>query len=92
MAADSGPWCLMIERNCANPLCSQVLEDFGRGKLFVFEAPLDDVGETGEQCHAAKYFWLCQDCASVMTLMSDLGQEPVVICLGTEQYVHLGTA
>jgi len=81
-----------MEGKCANPLCSQVLEGFGKGRLFVFEAPLGHEHVFGATGNVAEYFWLCQDCASTMTLISDVGQEPVVICLDTEQLLGAGTA
>ncbi len=81
-----------MERRCANPLCSQVLQHFTEGKLFIFERSLDYPAEPGEPGHDAEYFWLCQHCASMMTIISDKGQEPTVVCLGTEQFLSAGTA
>ncbi len=81
-----------MEHRCANPLCSQVLRPFSEGKFFIFERPLEYPGEPGDSSHDAEYFWLCQDCASIMTIISDKGREPTVICLGTEQFLSAGTA
>jgi hypothetical protein len=61
---------------CANPSCSASFRYFHQGKLFRMET------ETSEDDRArraplsktpakAEFFWLCDDCASAMTLEYD---------------------
>ncbi len=54
---------------CTNPGCSHVFRYFGAGKLFRLKR------KRGQMEH----FWLCPDCAPLMTIAVEPDGKPVVI-------------
>jgi hypothetical protein len=64
---------------CANPLCSASFRYFHQGKLFRIETSVTtgpsngSMGNVNEGKPAARveFFWLCDSCASQMTLEHD---------------------
>ena len=65
---------------CANPSCSNQFLYLHRGKLF--RADLQATSEVGagpaspqakKPPRRAEYYWLCEDCASTMTLVLEQG-------------------
>ena len=61
---------------CANPSCSASFRYFHQGKLFRMEMEMvaDDSGEApgaGKIVRRTEFFWLCDTCASEMTLEYD---------------------
>jgi len=53
------------------------------GKLFLFQSvPLDaGDGDFQERVHVVEHFWLCRECASSMTVVSQDGGSPTVVPL-----------
>jgi hypothetical protein len=72
---------------CANPKCSAVFRYLHEGKLFEFEVrSLDDlslearsVNGHAKPSQEVECFWLCDSCASTMTLVREPGTHAVVI-------------
>jgi len=71
---------------CANPRCSAVFRYLQRGKLFGHEVPSPKSDETASNSEfrmssrKIEFFWLCDDCASTMTLIFRKGEisvEPI---------------
>ena len=67
---------------CANPGCSATFLYLSRGKLFRWETGGGATGESqtmdnGQQAKSAgrriEFFWLCEDCASSVTLIFEKG-------------------
>jgi hypothetical protein len=66
---------------CANPDCSEHFLYFRRGKLFRWDGQATNLASSqfGEDPAVRKpprrveFFWLCEDCASRMTLTFDKG-------------------
>ena len=64
---------------CANPDCSASFRYFHQGKLFRVETStrlerrraLGRDGEPGKPMRRLEFFWLCEDCATRMTLVFD---------------------
>lgn len=83
---------LMLTK-CANPSCEQEFQYDCGGELFLFEpeSVLHD-GKLQKQTYPTEYFWLCQQCASMMTIISDSGATAVVIPLGSAELLKFGTA
>jgi hypothetical protein len=63
---------------CANPNCSRAFHYLSEGKLFQLElasgSPVH-AGESGQRKRPRRleFFWLCNDCAAQMTLISAPG-------------------
>ena len=63
---------------CANPSCSASFRYFHQGKLFRMEmetlgdqpADSEEVTSSGRIVRRTEFFWLCDRCASEMTLES----------------------
>lgn len=53
---------------CVNPFCNRPSRDLERGKLFVIEFPHRVMGELTPQLARREEFWLCEDCARLMTI------------------------
>jgi hypothetical protein len=59
---------------CANPACHNPFRKLSQGKLFLVETePLEgsDLRRTswkGKSSHRVEYYWLCDQCAFVLTL------------------------
>ena len=64
---------------CANPSCAAMFRYFRGGKLFVLASnsrAMMHEGDFREHGCATEYFWLCQECASTMTIISDGSIKP----------------
>lgn len=65
---------------CANPDCVRPFRRLAEGKLFLIEiAGACPSGRTaarwdGQTLHRVEHFWLCEQCASVLTLSFDKGR------------------
>lgn len=71
---------------CANPDCAASFHYLGQGKLYEIRSSEPQV--TGPQLIAPKKaagrserFWLCNDCASVMTLAVDASRKIILLPL-----------
>jgi len=58
---------------CANPSCTASFRYFHQGKLFRMEVETSDPDEAvlthaGKSVRRAEFFWLCDRCATQMTL------------------------
>jgi len=63
-----------VLKKCANPKCSAPFQYLREGRLFrlVFEVPIEGTGSSGaRQVRRGERFWLCGDCSSKFTLVSD---------------------
>ncbi len=60
---------------CANPQCSHVFRYFGTGKLY----RLTDRQQHGKGANNLEHFWLCANCAPMMTIAVEPTGKPVVI-------------
>lgn len=62
---------------CANPECTASFRYFHHGKLFRLEssAASSADGENGMNPHAPRleFFWLCDQCAAILTLTFEKG-------------------
>ncbi|MBS1850343.1 MAG: hypothetical protein JST79_05490 [Acidobacteria bacterium] len=64
---------------CANPDCSERFLYMRDGKLFRFDPPdhqpgMPEFSGTGKKAPGrTEYFWLCRNCATVLTLISIKG-------------------
>ena len=76
--------------HCANPQCSKPFLRLGQGKLFLVES--DGVAKSGELRAApsppmrfpprrVERYWLCDQCALVLTLVHDRSQGIVLLPL-----------
>ena len=69
---------------CANPECSRSFRNLAEGKLFLIEtngtAPALR-GWDGPAARRVEHFWLCELCASVLTLSFDKGRGMVTVPL-----------
>jgi|GraSoiStandDraft_24_1057298.scaffolds.fasta_scaffold301164_1 hypothetical protein len=80
---------------CANPSCNETLDFSHRGALFLFgrEADAMDPGCCApDDSDSVESFWLCDECASSMTIISDRGGSPVIINLLRDECQQIGTA
>jgi len=68
---------------CANPDCVRPFRKLTEGKLFLIE--INGSGQTagwdGQTPHRIEHFWLCQQCASVLTLSFEKGRGMVTVPL-----------
>ena len=63
---------IIVVQKCANPSCSVTFRRLGDGRLFVVEA----AGEGHPR--QPKYFWLCNSCSRIMTVVKKGNQSSVV--------------
>jgi len=72
---------------CANPDCVRPFRKLTEGKLFLIEINGScPPGQTaakwdGQTPHRIEHFWLCQQCASVLTLSFEKGRGMVTVPL-----------
>ena len=72
---------------CANPTCLNPFRKLSEGRLFLVEMEITDpVGRVraradGRAPHRIEHFWLCKDCAAVLTLSFERGQGVVTVPL-----------
>ncbi|MCU1295873.1 MAG: hypothetical protein JWO91_151 [Acidobacteriaceae bacterium] len=75
----SANWDVFMVSECANPECSAVFLYLGVGKLFPVEMQPAELRQSGFQCETGikkpmrrvEFFWLCDTCATRMTLIFD---------------------
>ena len=63
----------MVEK-CANPACSVTFHRLGEGRLFIKEVRGDPRDSRRSSRHT-RYFWLCDSCRRIMTIVSETGKE-----------------
>ncbi|HTZ98087.1 MAG TPA: hypothetical protein VMB18_16920 [Terriglobales bacterium] len=72
---------------CANPTCLNPFRKLSEGRLFLVEMEVADAtnrirSRTGKRTpHRIEHFWLCNDCAAVLTLTFERGQGVVTVPL-----------
>jgi hypothetical protein len=79
---------------CANPSCNRTFRGSRSGALFLFEPRACHMGpdtSLQEYGYRIEPFWLCEECAANMTIISDTGETPVIIPLDTD-CEQIGTA
>lgn len=78
---------------CANPTCPNPFRRLSEGKLFLVEMEDGDPRNRlrarldGKIPHRIEHFWLCSDCASVLTLsfQRDRGVVPIPLSQTVEK-------
>jgi len=72
---------------CANPGCIRPFRRLTEGKLFLIEIDAScSPGQTGARSdsqtpHRIEHFWLCEECAAVLTLSFEQGRGMVTVPL-----------
>jgi hypothetical protein len=70
---------------CANPDCGASFRYLGQGKLYEISNQPEQAGPhlvvPKKAAGRSERFWLCNDCASVMTLAVDASQKVVLLPL-----------
>ena len=72
---------------CANPTCLNPFRKLSEGRLFLVEMEITDpknrtrARADGRVPHRIEHFWLCNDCAAVLTLTFERGQGVVTVPL-----------
>lgn len=72
---------------CANPTCLSPFRRLSEGRLFLVEMEIPDaagrarIRADGRAPHRIEHFWLCNDCATVLTLTFERGQGVVTVPL-----------
>lgn len=72
---------------CANPTCLNPFRRLSEGRLFLVEMEDPDprsrarARADGRAPHRIEHFWLCNDCAAVLTLTFERGQGVVTVPL-----------
>jgi hypothetical protein len=67
-------------QKCANPSCPNPFRRLSEGKLFLVETENDHPSNAalrrwdGTTPHRIEHFWLCGECASVLTLAFEKGK------------------
>lgn len=67
-------------QKCANPSCANPFRKLSEGKLFLVETGSDELSNAslrrwdGPMPHRIEHFWLCNQCASVLTLAFEKGK------------------
>jgi hypothetical protein len=70
---------------CANPDCHNPFRKLSQGKLFLVEMePLEGLelrraNWRGKSFHRVEYYWLCDQCAFVLTLSYEKGRGVVTV-------------
>ena len=70
---------------CANPACLSPFRRLSQGKLFLVEtearegAGLRRANRGGRPSHRIEYYWLCDQCAFVLTLSYEKGQGVIAV-------------
>lgn len=69
---------LALVSKCANPECSAGFRYLHEGKLFQFEVRLEELatdapaaGHNERLSREVEWFWLCESCASTMTVVRE---------------------
>jgi hypothetical protein len=72
---------------CANPTCLNPFRRLSEGRLFLVETEIAEpknraqARADGRAPHRIEHFWLCNDCAAVLTLTFERGQGVVTVPL-----------
>lgn len=73
---------------CANPDCAASFHYLGQGKLYEIRSEPEAVGPKlvapKKAAGRSERFWLCNDCASIMTLAIDASRKVVLLPLQTK--------
>jgi hypothetical protein len=80
---------------CANPSCNQIFRYSRSGTLFFFEPNVCSTSRDRkflESSDSVEPFWLCEQCATSMTIISDRGESPVIVSLLADESQQIGTA
>ena len=64
---------------CANPPCLASFRYFRQGKLFRVETEPSGIVPSAKAPGRSEFFWLCDDCASQLTLEYDRHMSVVVV-------------
>jgi len=64
---------------CANPPCSASFRYFRQGKLFRVEIEPSGMVQPAKAPGRSEFFWLCDDCASHLTLEYDRHINVVIV-------------
>jgi hypothetical protein len=64
--------------HCANPECAVPLRYLRHGRIFRFDVPSSQFGNSSKNVWRTSHFWLCGRCCQRLTLMSDPLGEVVV--------------
>lgn len=79
-------WSGTMISKCANPKCNSVFRYLHEGRLFQFEVRPSTGGRsesaTGKPSQNFEYFWLCDSCASRMTLVREPHTYEIVVVPG----------
>ena len=74
---------IALLHKCANPACLNPFRKLSQGKLFLVETPpLEEVASTRKRSPSnarIEYYWLCDECAFVLTLSYEEGQGVVAV-------------
>jgi hypothetical protein len=74
-----------VLHKCANPACHNPFRKLSQGKLFLVETePLKGLelrraNWRGKSSHRIEYYWLCDQCAFVLTLSYEKGRGVVTV-------------
>jgi hypothetical protein len=74
-----------VLHKCANPVCLSPFRKLSQGKLFLVEAEarersgLRRARRAGQPSHRIEYYWLCDQCAFVLTLSYEEGQGVIAV-------------
>ena len=73
---------------CANPSCANPFRKLSEGKLFLVETDVAAPGSgradrEGRLTRHIEHYWLCNQCAAVLTLAFERGRGMVAIPLGS---------
>jgi hypothetical protein len=78
-------WRYYVLHKCANPACHNPFRKLSQGKLFLVETePLEGLelrraNWKGKSSHRIEYYWLCDQCAFVLTLSYEKGRGVVTV-------------
>lgn len=56
---------------CANPGCGKPLHYSCSGRVYLFEHKAVTARKGAARRHQLEHYWLCEDCASCMSIMRD---------------------
>jgi hypothetical protein len=75
-----------VLHKCANPACLNPFRKLSQGKLFLVETDLDSSdsdcsSSKGRSARHIEHYWLCDQCASVLTLSFERGRGMVTVPL-----------
>jgi hypothetical protein len=77
---DKNAWNAAMLQKCANPNCSSPFRKLSEGKLFLVERESSASSKPSLRRwddgvpHRIEHFWLCSECASILTLAFEKGK------------------